>query len=309
MITTPPKREPQQPLRLPYRKLVLLSLLQRFGGRLSNRDFQKHLMLFTTEFGAHGSYDFVPYRFGGFSFQSYADRRSLVAAGLLVDAEGWQIAKAECYARLLSRDDNHGLDRLHYTFGKLRGRPLVRELYRRYPYYAINSEIAHEIMTRAELTTIDHARPSDEDECLFTIGYEGISFDAYLSRLVANNIKLLCDVRRNPLSRKYGFSKSTLRDAVESLGIQYMHIPELGISSEKRRNLETPADYKKLFGEYECTTIAAGSEKISEVAAMLRLRKRIALTCFEADVCMCHRSRIVDALARLPSPPAAIKHL
>ncbi len=309
MIATRAKREPQQPLRLPYRKLVLLALLQRFGGRLSNRDFQKHLMLFTSEFGGRGSYDFVPYRFGGFSFQSYADRRSLVAAGLLVDTEDWQLAKTERYATLLSRDDNQGLDRLHDTFGKLRGRPLVRELYRRFPYYAINSEIAHEIMTPAELAAIDHVRPTHADECLFTIGYEGISFDAYLSRLVANNIKLLCDVRRNPLSRKYGFSKSTLRDAVESLGIRYMHIPELGISSEKRRTLETRADYEKLFRDYECTTIANGGDKISEVAALLRLHRRIALTCFEADVCMCHRSRIATALARSPKPPSAIKHL
>ena len=150
--------------------------------------------------------------------------------------------------------------------------------------------------------------PLDQPE-LFTIGYEGISFDAYLSRLVANNIKLLCDVRRNPLSRKYGFSKSTLRDAVESLGIRYMHIPELGISSEKRRTLETRADYEKLFRDYECTTIANGGDKISEVAALLRLHRRIALTCFEADVCMCHRSRIATALARSPKPPSAIKHL
>lgn len=309
MIATRAKREPQQPIRLPYRKLILLALLQRFGGRLSNRDFQKHLMLFTTEFGGRGSYDFVPYRFGGFSFQSYADRRSLVATGLLVDTEDWQLAKADSYAAMLTPEDKHGLVRLHEAFGKLRGRPLVRELYRRYPYYAINSEIAHEIMTHTELAAIDQARPTDVDECLFTIGYEGISFDAYLSRLVANNIKLLCDVRRNPLSRKYGFSKSTLRDAVESLGIRYLHIPELGISSDKRRTLETRADYERLFDDYECTTIADSGDKIEEVAALLSLHKRIALTCFEADVCMCHRGRVVKALARLPDPPSAIKHL
>jgi hypothetical protein len=304
-MTTPTSSTPTpSPVRLPYRKVVLLALLERFGGKLSSRDFQKLLMLYTREYGALGSYDFVPYRFGGFSFQSYADRRGLIASSLLADGDAWQLQGPMCWSSQLTSDDRRGLDQLHTSFSTVRGRNLVRELYRRYPYYAIKSEIAHQIMTEAELAAIEKARPKAVAPCLFTIGYEGLSLDAYLDRLVGNNIKLLCDVRRNPLSRKYGFSKSTLSYTVESLGIHYHHIPELGISSDDRRSLNSLADYKRLFDHYDKTTIVAQRDKLKVVVQLSRTYGRVALTCFEADVCMCHRGRIVDAIGRLPSPPA-----
>ena len=85
----------------------------------------------------------------------------------------------------------------------------------------------------------------------FTIGYEGSSFEGYLNRLIKHNVKILIDVRRNPLSRKYGFSKKTLSDTVRKLGIEIVHIPELGITSEKRRELHTQDDYDRLFESYE----------------------------------------------------------
>ena len=47
-------------------------------------------------------------------------------------------------------------------------------------------------------------------------------------------IGLLCDVRKNPLSRKFGFSKKKLKHITETVGIKYVHIPELGIESDKR---------------------------------------------------------------------------
>ena len=65
--------------------------------------------------------------------------------------------------------------------------------------------------------------------------------------------KLLCDVRKNALSMKYGFSRNQLKDACEHVGIQYLHIPDLGIVPKKRKELNTQADYERLFSEYERT--------------------------------------------------------
>ena len=191
----------------------------------------------------------------------------------------------------------------------LSGRRLVREAYRRFPYYATRSEIANELLNDAELAAIESERPKDNTECLFTIGYEGISFDAYLDRLVRNNVRLLCDVRRNPLSRKYGFSKATLRDKVRELGIRYVHVPELGISSDERRSLTTEQDYERLFARYEQTTLRQACDALARVGALLAEHRRVALTCFEADVNMCHRGRVANALSALPEPPAATRHL
>lgn len=294
---------------VPHRRKLLLALLQAFGGRLPNRDFQKYLMLHEREFAKAASFDFVPYKYGGFSFQSYADRRSLVATGLLADVDDWQMATDINVLRELEPEFQQSVLAVKRKYGALKGRALVREVYRKYPYFAIRSEIAAELLAKSELKAVEQARPTETAECLFTIGYEGISLDAYLDRLLRHNVRVLCDVRRNPLSRKYGFSKSTLKEATERLGMRYVHIPELGISSEKRQSLVTQKDYDRLFAQYECTTLKDAVDAVAKVRALLSEHRRVALTCFEADVCMCHRGRVVKALAESPTPPAAIRHL
>lgn len=70
-----------------YRQKRLLSLLDSLGGRAGNLDFQKLLFLYCQEVSASPVYEFVPYKFGAFSFTSYADRRKLVEQGFLEDDE------------------------------------------------------------------------------------------------------------------------------------------------------------------------------------------------------------------------------
>jgi len=82
---------------------------------------------------------------------------------------------------------------------------------------------------------------------LFTIGYEGITVEHYLNTLIKNGVQVLCGVRNNPLSRKFGFSKSSLQKYFGNIGIEYIHFPELGIKSEKRNNLNSYEDYQNLF--------------------------------------------------------------
>jgi len=74
------------------RQKLLLCLLQTLGGNVAHTDFQKLLFLFTHEFEPSPSYDFVPYKFGGFSFTSYADKRRLTENGLLdEDEDAWRL--------------------------------------------------------------------------------------------------------------------------------------------------------------------------------------------------------------------------
>lgn len=127
------------------------------------------------------------------------------------------------------------------------------------------------------------------------IGYEGKSIDAYLNELVKNNISLLCDARKNPLSMKYGFSKNQLKKYCENLGIHYVHIAELGVDSNKRQNLNTSQDYAILFDEYK-KTLANRQEGLNKVLHLLEKHRRIALTCFEKEHRECHRHCISDHL-------------
>lgn len=291
-----------------YRQKILLAMIEAFGGRLNKLDLQKYLFLFAQKCQQEKSYDFVPYKFGCFSFQSYADRRNLTEAGYLAANDDWQI-NGEGYLEAITKSDKQKIVAFQKYYSGITGDDLVREVYRKYPYYAINSEIAARLLTPAELQLIDESRPVDDSYCFFTIGYEGSSFENYLNRLIQNNVKLLCDVRKNPLSRKYGFSKQTLSETLKKLGIKYVHIPELGIVSEKRQELNTQADYNRLFDEYEQTTLKAGKRSLETLLELMREHKRVAITCFEAEHCMCHRGRVAKAMAKMPSWEYPIQHV
>jgi uncharacterized protein (DUF488 family) len=97
----------------------------------------------------------------------------------------------------------------------------------------------------------------------------------------------MVDVRNNPLSMKYGFSKSQLKKYCASLGIQYVHIPEVGIQSEQRQELNTQADYDKLFAVYRKNNLSKTGNAQVSILNLLKENKRIALTCFEASICQC----------------------
>jgi hypothetical protein len=292
---------------LNYRQKTLIGLLSAFGGYLSNTDLQKYLFLFTQEFEKEPSFEFVPYRFGGFSFQSYADKRRLIEVGALADQDSWQLQDG-----FLSKNglfDEGVFNRCYAKYSALKGAKLIQDVYRRYPYYAIKSEIAAKHMNVQEMGVIAEERPTEDTPCFFTIGYEGASLDGYLNRLIKNNVKTLVDVRRNPLSRKYGFSKKTLSDTTKKIGIDYVHIPELGIASEKRQELNTQADYDRLFDSYEKKELKQNVKALQELFNIFMKDKRIAITCFEAHVCMCHRGRVTKAISALPGWQYDIKHI
>ena len=70
---------------------------------------------------------------------------------------------------------------------------------------------------------------------VFTIGYEGADVDRFLGTLKDAGVETLADVRAVALSRKRGFSKSALRDALASREIGYQHFIKLGTPKEGRQ--------------------------------------------------------------------------
>ena len=153
---------------------------------------------------------------------------------------------------------------------------------------------------------MERYQPSSNENALYTIGYEGKKFEEYLNQLIQNDVKILVDVRKNAHSMKYGFSKSTLRNAIENLGLKYVHIPNLGIESENRQTLKTKADYDALFAAYAKTF----TEKVKDLEYLnstLNENARIAITCFEKDVAYCHRGVIAKKMREKYG--VEIKHL
>ncbi len=299
-----------------YRRKVLLSFLEIFEGKLEKIRFQKLLFLLRDK-QTKPSFDFVPYKFGCFSFQSYADLRTMIKYELVGELETdsgefWKRGPADGdrhFVEEILPADRQALLETKSVYGHLTSDELVALTYRQYPYYAIRSEIARNVLTEDELLRVRQETPSNMTPTLFTIGYEGKSIEAYFNALIKNNVKVLCDVRNNPVSMKYGFSRTPLERTCTSLGIKYVHIPELGIVSEKRKNLKTPSDYGNLFAEYERSTLSSTASYQRSVMNLLESEKRVALTCFEADPTMCHRMRLTKALTQLPNWQYEIIHL
>ena len=186
---------------------------------------------------------------------------------------------------------------------------LIRFTYQKYPYYAINSSIAQDLLTKTELKIVEQQRVYKSEQQLFSIGYEGISLETYINKLIQNDVHVLCDVRKNAFSQKYGFSKNQLQKACEGVGIQYIHIPELGIESDKRQTLKSQKDYDALFEMYEQTTLKEKKEYIIKIQDLIEKEKRVALTCFEKDPLQYHRTRIIKVLMNLPEIKYSYKTL
>ena len=291
-----------------YRRKILLALLQTFGGNLHNTDFQKYLFLFTRA-QDKPSFDFVPYKYGGFSFQSYADKRTMAGFGLIEDQENWTKKDKKDYFSELSVEDKEIMAKTKQRYGHLKGKKLVRHVYLNYPYYAVKSEIAGQYLDKDGLAMVDKCRPHQNNYGFFTIGYEGKTLDYYLNQLVENNVYVLCDVRRNPISMKYGFSRNQLKETCEKLGIEYVHFPELGIESSKRQNLCSRKDYERLFEEYEKKALPANIKSLEKLYRLFLDKKRVAITCFEADHTLCHRHKIAKRIEKQMNRAFKIEHL
>ncbi len=297
-----------------YRRKLMLGMLEEFGGKLNHTNFQKILFLVTRK-QSKKSFDFVPYRYGCFSFQANQDLLTLGKYNLINSvtnrkSSNWVLAEGDSnfYAEL-KKEDQAAIKSVKREIQEFSQKDLVRYTYIHYPFYATKSQIAKNILTTEEMLSVEKQKRNIEEHEFFTIGYEGISLETYLNKLIINDIRLLCDVRKNSLSMKYGFSKSQLKNACESLGIKYLHIPELGIESDKRKELHTMSDYNKLFEDYEKTTLKDNSKAIQHLFQLIKDHKRVAITCFEKEVCMCHRGRVLKALTMLPDWDIPYKNL
>ena len=124
----------------------------------------------------------------------------------------------------------------------------------------------------------------------------------FFDRLLKKGIAALIDVRANPVSRKYGFARSSLSEIAAKLDIQYHHIPELGIVSKERVGLNDYQSYQRLLNRYERETLPKRSGDIERLIALLRM-KPSALVCMEKDVECCHRGRLAKVAAERSGLP------
>jgi uncharacterized protein (DUF488 family) len=130
---------------------------------------------------------------------------------------------------------------------------------------------------------------------LATIGYESQTQDAVIAKLKAAGVETLIDVRAVAASRRAGFSKTLLAASLAEAGIDYLHLRQLGTPKPGRE-----AARKGRIAEMT----AIFEDHLAEPAAQLELaratelagEKTVALLCFEADHCGCHRKIVAERI-------------
>ncbi len=294
-----------------YRRKVILSLIKLMGNSISKIDLQKLLFIFTKYPKSSKVYDFVPYKYGCFSFQANADLGTLMKYDLIKEEKTeWQLNDFEVnYFDQLTEFDKLSLTALVKHHGKKSTDELIKFTYVNFPYFAINSKVANRHLNDIELQKIEQFKSIATNSALYTIGYEGVSLEYYLNKLIKSDIKLLLDVRKNAKSMKYGFSKNQLKNACEGIGINYIHMPEVGINSDKRQELNTQHDYDILFEDYKDTTLKSTKREQEIIYTYVKDFKRVALTCFEKDICQCHRKSLAEHVVSLSNYQLSLVHI
>jgi uncharacterized protein (DUF488 family) len=141
---------------------------------------------------------------------------------------------------------------------------------------------------------------------LFTVGYEGRSVDELIAELVGAGVERLVDVRELPLSRRRGFSKTALGDALRNAGIEYVHVRALGNPKPNRQRYWAgdieggAAVYRKHLNNGSRGALIELAESLGDDPSCL--------LCFERNHVECHRDVIVDALQEL-HPDLRVSHL
>lgn len=275
------------------RQRFLLAFIRQLRGVVTATDLQKLVFIHTMS-GDSDYYDFIPYKYGSYSFQLTEDLDILRKDGFL----SIEHTKASIHIMAIGEYPRENALRIATE----RGNELIRKAYREYPYYVINSEIVNRVFKGEELEQYKNTRHKyiKTEQMLFNIGYEGKSIESFVNILIQNDIRLICDVRKNPLSRKFGYSKSKLKHILEAVGIKYIHLPELGIESDKRVALETEEDYNHLFDDY-AKSLPNLTSMLERVYTLLFTDIRIALMCYECDPTMCHRHVIRDYIVKTHS--------
>lgn len=286
-----------------YRRKLILAIITQAGGHVEKMAFQKLLFLICNK-QKKPVYEFVPYKYGCFSFTANADLTAMVKHQQIKETETHWIADTENpITQELYSEDKFIIQKAN-SFFTCSTDELLRYTYTNFPYYAQNSLVSDRYLPVKEIQENYSAKTT-----IFTIGYEGISLEMYLNRLIQNNVAMLIDVRKNPLSMKYGFSKTLLSSRCENMGIFYRHIPQVGIESKNRNNLNSRKAYEELFKRYKKETIATTSKYQREIAALAEKYERIALTCFEADHTLCHRDALALAVLTYLPNSFIVEHL
>lgn len=85
---------------------------------------------------------------------------------------------------------------------------------------------------------------------LYTMGYEGLDGGRFLANLLHHGVDVVADIRKSPISRKKGFSKTALKEMLNNKNIEYLNFQGFGAPKEIRDGLYQSGNYSRFFNKY-----------------------------------------------------------
>jgi len=103
------------------------------------------------------------------------------------------------------------------------------------------------------------------------------------------------DVRALPLSRRPGFSKTSLAASLREVDIDYVHLKALG-TPKRGRDAAKKGDVATLTAVYDEQLDLPEAQAQAAIMLGLAAEKPSALLCYERDPCHCHRTLLLQAV-------------
>jgi uncharacterized protein (DUF488 family) len=132
---------------------------------------------------------------------------------------------------------------------------------------------------------------------IYTIGHSTRSLADFLEMLQSFGIKTLADIRSLPGSRRFPqFDKENLRISLKEIGIQYIHLADLGgrrkVKKDSKNNRWKNDSFRGYADYMESEKFKNAITKLEHIA----LEQPTAYMCSEAVWWKCHRSMVSDYL-------------
>jgi uncharacterized protein (DUF488 family) len=278
-----------------WRQKVIMELVKRMPSQeIGKLQLMKLLFLLSKEenINKNGSfYNFLPYKYGPFSFLAYRDINTLQENKLLnIKGNRIKVNIEQFKNNKLKQIDIVPILTIIKKYGNMTNKELIEYVYTAYPWYASKN--------KNNKTNRIYKLPVAQ-KAIYTMGYEGLTIDGFLDNLLKEGIKTVIDVRSNPISHKYGFSKYSLETKCKDIGLNYYHLPQVGIDSKIR---STIFDKENLWDYYINKVIPCNKEYIDMIAKINKKEPSV-LLCFEKEPEKCHRhllAKIVSDKTLLP---------
>ncbi len=272
---------------------LLLGVLENLGNnnRLDKLTLMKIMFLIEKEnTPKFAMYHFHPYKHGPFSFKMYSDlnylqKNDYINEIKVENQDSYSLTQKGRKELDISENTLNFINNTMHKFPTLE--KIIDYVYDKYPEYSCRSTRKY----------IPKPIILDNEPGIFLVGYEGVDIDEFMHKLILNNIQILIDIRYNPRSMKYNFNKNRLQKSLKNIEIEYIHIPELGIAPEFRKDLRNQQDYDLLFEKYRCEL--QNKKKYLQKIKNMAIEGRIALMCFEKDVTQCHRREVGNYLKNM----------